>query len=188
MTATLQNPDKATNHRRYAEGFYGNKLRVWSRAELLKSGYKGLVALRYNGRAGGTNYPKYCTLVGVPEALELFNEWVRLGAKPDLIFFGEAAPDHDLLIQGELMQSAEHYALFWTRSTRTDRGAFETAQQTYGLRALALLRTHMTPASFEDVQELLDLFPDHVIEFSTYRYTLGCCRGRNTIVWEVRNY
>jgi len=36
--------------------------------------------------------------------------------------------------------------------------------------------------------ELLDLYPDHVIEFSAAEVFVGDRPGRNAVVWEVRKY
>jgi hypothetical protein len=44
------------------------------------------------------------------------------------------------------------------------------------------------PASYGDLQELLERFPDWVIEFATYSCEVGCIARRNTVFWEIRNY
>lgn len=40
----------------------------------------------------------------------------------------------------------------------------------------------------DDVEILLELYPDATIELAAYPYTLGKIPGRNTVIWEVRDY
>lgn len=46
----------------------------------------------------------------------------------------------------------------------------------------------MDPSSQQDLDDLLDLYPDATIEFTCYDIDLGVIPNRNTIFWEVRNY
>ena len=57
-----------------------------------------------------------------------------------------------------------------------------------GIAARQLLRRHLNANSFDDIEELLTLYPNHVIEFSTTENCLGTLQHRNHIVWEVRDY
>jgi len=57
-----------------------------------------------------------------------------------------------------------------------------------GLKAQILLKTHMSELSYEDLIALMELFPNSAIEFSCYRIPVGIISGRNTVIWEVRNY
>jgi hypothetical protein len=50
------------------------------------------------------------------------------------------------------------------------------------------LKQHLSPASYGDLQELLERFPDSVIEFATYSCEVGCIAWRNTVFWDIRNY
>ena len=43
-------------------------------------------------------------------------------------------------------------------------------------------------SSYSDLEALMEIFSDSSIEFSTYRIPVGNIKGRNTIIWEVRNY
>ena len=106
----------------------------------------------------------------------------------EAVAYNEAAPDHALLIQDEVMLSTEYISLFYSQEKTTMRKALQRGQHTGGLRALCLLRQHLFPSSWEDIQELLERFPDSVIEFSAFEYAVGFLRNRNTVIWEVRNY
>lgn len=57
-----------------------------------------------------------------------------------------------------------------------------------GLRALQLLKKHLNSNSFDDLFELLDRYPEHVVELSATDVCLGTLSHRNAITWEVRKY
>lgn len=79
--------------------------------------------------------------------------------------------------------------LYATYGTAPWRQALRDHGQTwFGLQAKNLLKGHMDAASYNDVMELLDLYPGHVIEFSVCDRQVGMVPGRNTVIWEVRDY
>jgi hypothetical protein len=57
-----------------------------------------------------------------------------------------------------------------------------------GVAARGLLRRHLNPNSHDDLMELLEIYPDHVIEFSAMDRCYGTLPHRNAITWEVRAY
>lgn len=57
-----------------------------------------------------------------------------------------------------------------------------------GVMALMLLLRHLNPNSLDDLWELLDTYPDHVVELSALDRCYGTVPGRNAIIWEVRAY
>lgn len=57
-----------------------------------------------------------------------------------------------------------------------------------GATILALLDRYMDPSSREDLNALLDLYPDAAIEFSCFTVNVGVFPHRNTIFWETRDY
>lgn len=57
-----------------------------------------------------------------------------------------------------------------------------------GVRARKLLREHLNPNSYSDVMELLEEYPEHVVEFSVLDRCYGTIPHRNAITWEVRLY
>lgn len=111
-------------------------------------------------------------------------------------FWGnETAPDDRATLQGEIRRGAFGWEFFGAERSREDfgrmirmRDALRVARSYQGLIVLFLLRKHLSPPSYDDLMELVDLFPDAVVEFSAYDRELGERRGRNTIIWEVRNY
>lgn len=58
----------------------------------------------------------------------------------------------------------------------------------YGLEAKMLLRKHLWPSSLSDLEELLEKYDGHVVEFSACEDAVGVLKDRNGVVWEVRAY
>lgn len=67
------------------------------------------------------------------------------------------------------------------------RFSMERAQPLEGLQAWDLLERACDPTSLDMIRELLDRFPDDIIEFACYARPIGVLQC-NTIIWEVRNY
>lgn len=57
-----------------------------------------------------------------------------------------------------------------------------------GLQARLLLQSYMDEQSYRDVRNLLDIYPNHIVEFSVCNRSVGIIPGRNTVIWEVRLY
>ncbi len=57
-----------------------------------------------------------------------------------------------------------------------------------GNDARVALQAHMSPSSFADLEALFDRYPTSVVEFGIYSCNIGNIPGRNTIIWEVRDY
>lgn len=165
----------------------GNKLRSWKTlAEFHASGYRGVVGLRAVLATGGG------PLLIVPNSDDLpaaFKHFASLGVPVSSTVICEGAPDERVRLQGEVMRGPQ-LSLFANAEGRglRMRESMLDAKTYAGLAAQMLLRRHLTPASYDDIQELLDLYPDSVIEFSAYDHNLGWAAGRNTLIWEVRNY
>ena len=56
-----------------------------------------------------------------------------------------------------------------------------------GVEARRLLARRMNPSSLADLWALLELFPGHVVEFSTMDRCFGTVPGRDCVIWEVRS-
>ena len=56
------------------------------------------------------------------------------------------------------------------------------------LDAEFLLKRNLFSSSYSDITRLLKEFPKSIIEFSSYRVSVGNLMGRNTVIWEVRNF
>lgn len=170
----------------YTSGAFGNKGLLWNtQAELLSSGYTGLVVIRY--KEPGSSFCRYdCPFDRVSDVVSYFNQQ---GANEELMVFQPATDDTKLLIQGEVTRSENYLTLYYSTEKVKMRDALRSSgQQVEGIRALMILKHFLTPSSYEDLWMLLEKYEDAVVEFSTWESCVGDLEGRNTIVWEVRNY
>lgn len=169
-------------------GRFGNTLRTWcTLGEMLDDGAPARIGLRYSGGTPG----QYCAYdMTLKEAISTFTKWVTEGAEASRILWCEAAPDQEIILQGEICSSETHgYALHYSTFKSQMRDALRTAPKNHlGPGALLIIKAVMDPATYEDVLSILEDFPGAVIEFSSYRVNLGAIPGRNTVIWEVRSY
>lgn len=183
---------KRQNYRLWRGGAIGNKLRAWrSIAEWFCAGCPEPVALR-SLRGGGDLCAYNLSAFQVGFAVQQFH---REGIRSDQIMVNEMDTLTQIL-QGEYLNDVctidgevqvGHF--FYSRVRLRMRDALKAAPQvTHGLRADLMIRQAMTPASYEDWQELLTRYPGHVLEVSIYENCLGDLPHRNALVWEVRKY
>lgn len=57
-----------------------------------------------------------------------------------------------------------------------------------GIVAQEILRHTLCPGGYDWLMELLDEYPDHVVEFTGMTRRVGDQRGSHTLFWEVRKY
>jgi hypothetical protein len=57
-----------------------------------------------------------------------------------------------------------------------------------GSAARGLLRAVLNPNSYDDLMEMIGVYPNHVVEMSVLDCCFGTVPGRNAVVWEVRRY
>lgn len=190
----------------FGRGAFGNHLRQWNTLrELSESSFDGLLMLRFRKADGPVK--KDLTLY---EAIDTTHELVRHGKwRYEDIYYNEVLENQDVLvaiqdvlvaIQGELMRNHGEYwartgqfGLHLTYSTKPMRmreAMRANPQRALRLQAKMLLQQHLDPYSYDEIMELLDLYPGHIIEFTCCKRPVGSManRGRNTIVWEVRKY
>lgn len=168
----------------WLRGVLGNRLEVWQWPGQVPFDYHGRIMLRVKAGARGTShdYPhrQACRI------------WAR---DPDKWMGNETAPDELATLQGEaLILAPQGFQLFaWERGPEDlgvslrMREALLRAKQYTGLEAIAALKRNASYNSYEDIRELLDLWPNAVVEFSCYARNLGNRQLRNTIIWEVRD-
>jgi hypothetical protein len=58
----------------------------------------------------------------------------------------------------------------------------------FNLEARMLLKRHLNANSYSDAFELLEMYPDHVLELSSCDRCVGVFPHRNAVHWEVRRY
>lgn len=176
---------KADYYALWHAGRLGNKLRSWASPREIPSHYRGGVMIR-------DSVPGWGSAHVVPRS-QVPQEIRRLQGRR--LHFNEAAPDAQAILQGEILREPGGIYLFAAERRREDvgkllrmRDVLPFAKHYRGLAALHLLRRHLHPSCVEDLEILLDLFEDHVVEFSAYSRHLGDWPSRNAIIWEVRRY
>lgn len=177
--------DKKDFYRRRARLEFGNSLRTWDTwRDLIRSDYEGPIGIR-NIVPGGP-------FVGpIPYGLWYVErkKLLQSGVKKEDMRFGEAAPDDRCVFQGETCETSRGLELrYSTRAGMTHREAMGAAQNVQGLTAWSILHHFLEPVDVDELKELLNLYPDHVVEFSTYAFPVGNIPGHCTLIWEVRQY
>jgi hypothetical protein len=175
---------KTEFYERYLKGDFGNRPRSWATwADLLADGYNGRVTLRDMAPGGPCYY-----------GIEV--EDLKKGILPSGCAtlsdkrFNEGMPDEFLTIQGNVWYDLGLKLEYSCVPGIGHRDAVRqpNMRQAEGLMASSLLKTYLDPNSHDDLRELLDLYPEAVIEFSTYSKPVGVLPNRSTVFWEVRNY
>ena len=184
----MNRPEPIRTKRQFVKAYqanrFGNRAPTWdSLYDFRREDYRGLVHIR-NRVAGG---PTYYDLP--PE--DVRRMWYKLldkGVQGDSLYLSGMAPHipHST-IQGEVRTSERHLDLTYTWVKKPMRDALrEKTLYASGILANSLLRNAMDPSSYDWVQELLDLYPEHVIEFSCFSVYWGTIPNRNCVIWEVR--
>jgi hypothetical protein len=138
--------------------------------------------------------------------IDLMSRWMGSG-NPSQFYASAMAPEHRKTLQGEVcyVESWDPQGgnrkpglyLWYNTEQLPMRDGMAVAQSQEGyqyrmnadmLRARLLLRHHLCANSYDWLFTLLDRYPDHVIEFSSYEIEWGTVPGFNTVFWEVRKY
>lgn len=166
--------------RRYKLGEFGNAAPTWdSIGEWLDSGYSGRVHIR-SREAGDRTFYNVLGPVHAQDCADQLEDY----------YVSAMAPHGKGLIQGEVQRSNNGLELYWTSAHLPMREAFAKygGVADTGLTAKLLLQKVMDPMSYEWLEYLLEAYPDHVVEFSSFGVNWGTIPNRNTVIWEVRKY
>lgn len=172
----------------YERGMFGNKLRTWKNFSNAMHWLKDedRVCVRYakpSSKWTLFNIPMIDAIRAIGKAV------VEEGAEVGLFSMNEVGQDDKIVLQGEVMRSPAGIHLTYSQQPGImHRHAMKDAEHTSGLKAFLLLRSNLSPSSYEDLFELLDLYETSIVEFTAYSVDVGVCRGRNAVIWEVRNY
>jgi hypothetical protein len=164
-----------------AQGAFGNSLRTWSTAQaVVESGYTGEIGLRSRTIAG----PFYHRLP-LLTALMIGENLIKTG-HPTV--YCEAAIDENIVLQGEICEVGPLLCLTYSTAKVQMRAAMQNPSYAEGLAAKTILRSYLSPSSYEDLFALLELYPGHTVEFTSFSNFVGELKGRSTCVWETRLY
>lgn len=168
--------------KRFMAGEFGNKGPNWqSYQEYEASGYHGSVHVRSRVPGGPGQYDVPFDIVWEVMAYNGWNDSTH--------YLAGMAPTEKTLIQGEVQRTPHGLSLYYSRVPKPMRDSLrEGGQSALGLKSYVLLREYLCPTSYDWLWTLLDRYPDHVVEFSTYSTNWGTIPGMNTVFWEVRKY
>jgi hypothetical protein len=154
----------------------------------VQSGWKGEVCMRSKKGVARKQVRYNLRLEDVPEHIQQFEE---IGIPEKMIGFNQSMPDEKLVLQGEVMiHERDFYLLGTTLKKPMNLALAENSFTLEGIIAKEMLKMKLNMESFSDLMNLLRTFPTSVVEFSAYKICVGnmANTGRNTVIWEVRNY
>lgn len=169
--------------RRYKRGEFGNRAPTWNNVGDFLDFYRyewppeeQLFHLRNREAGGSTLYN--CSFETIKNAhLSSDRNW----------YVSAMAPDQHLTLQGEIKRGTLGLELRYSQVKLPMRDALKKEEHTVsGLRSKLLVASHMNPLSYDWLQELLDNYPNHIIEFASFSVEWGNLPGYNTVFWEVR--
>lgn len=180
--------------RLWEQGVLGNRTRLWRNShdafdwgfqQRIKKGLDpeiGFRELRKSG-AGSGKWEK----VNWNSVLSTAKQWQAEGRN---FIMDDTAPNDKTTLCGEICRTFR--GLEGTLGV-TGCGMREAIKKGLllprsGATVLALLDRYMDDNSREDLNILLDLFPDATVELSCFTVDVGVFPNRNTLFWEIRNY
>jgi hypothetical protein len=176
---------KAEFYRLWTAGCLGNKPRTWSDVQDAIRARLKVYGIREMGKAGGGLF----TFANGPVELAYkIRRWKREGRK---WMIDSAAPNHLTELQGEVCRTTrglEGYLAAHSHVGMREAIARRLLISRSPLETRILLHHFCDAASLDDIDTLLEMYPDATIEFCAYSVNVGNIPGRNTIIWEVRNY
>lgn len=173
--------------RRYKAGEFGNASPTWNTlAQFEEYAFpsfgeivKGSFHLRSRIAGGATHYNM--------TPLEIAMTWRHGVDDKSQWYVSEMAPHEHGTIQGEVQQGPEGLMLFYASAKLPMRDALRAeGRQVYGIMALGLLKQYMCARSYDWMMILLERYPGHVVEFTSFSVEWGTLPGYNTVYWEVR--
>jgi len=166
----------------------GNCLRTWSTPdEVRSSGYRGPVAIRpLKPRLGMVTHINQRDL---ERATAMYAASRGCGPE-DMVYSEMAAPSMGIgrLLNAEAERLPGGLYLRWCPLNVHMPEAMKSATHSWRLEAAGILEYFMTDwRDLDDLEALMDMYPDAAVEFSVLDRRVGWAE-RQTVIWEVRNY
>jgi hypothetical protein len=173
---------------RYREGEFGNASPTWDSVEEFLANPPMGDGQKYHLRNRVTGGPTWYNID--EDAVEFcYYMFLEKGVEAGDLYVSAMAPTELTLIQGEVQRGIWGLDLYYSQVRKPMRDALrEQSRSVSGIISNWLLQHYLCPASYEWLQYLLDSYPNHVVEFSTYDTEWGTVPGYNTVWWEVRAY
>ena len=168
----------------WARDVIGNHLRIWNTVEEIPEGIESVMVREVNPNGGG----------GFVNVMKTTS--VRKLQFLKRVVYNELAPDELATMQAYIRKEngiiyleakLTARARLPTRPERM-RQAIKRAKCFEGLQALHIVRNRVSPRDYEDIVEMLDAYPGHVLEFTSYACGVGWAKHSNVIFWELRGY
>jgi len=178
---------KTKMYKALQKGLFGNTGKYYKNINFIPK--NEIVTLRYKDRnkLSGKNFLAYDITKNMIKPT--INKWVNQGAKEENIFINQSQNDNNIIVQGELTINEYGYYFYHSFLKEKIRIALKKdGKVIHGLQVSLLLKRIMDINSYNDTIELLETYPNHIIELSIYNHYTGTIPNRNTIIWEVRAY
>jgi hypothetical protein len=178
--------DKRGMYELYATGGFGNRPHHWGSVdEYVNSDFAGLVGIR--NRLASSPFCD-CRPHTRAAVIEQLMNWRRDGLDWSTVVINETAPHWIQTINAEVMRTTDGIYVRWSPVQKVMREALaELSYHWTGLRALLLLQQRCDAPSYDNLVDLLDRYPEHIVELSAFTRSVGIWNW-NTIFWEVRLY
>lgn len=172
--------------RLWEAGRLGNKPIIWPTIDAAeRSGYPGMVAVRYCGP--GMSGPFRPNLQREDLRMVL-TELCSTGWKESDFYVHEHIPTGAQLMNAEVRWSRGDLFLYYSTVPTIMRESLAAGgRQVKGLIARKVLSTLVFPDELDSLYRLLDEYPEHCVEFTSYRARYGT-EQTHLIIWEVRLY
>jgi hypothetical protein len=178
---------KAQFFQLWKEGVLGNRTHIWEDiadaiqgAAYLGLSQVGFREVRKPGTAGAGSWE----LVDVRDLYVKWGLWKFLGRK---FIIDSGAPNHLTTLCGEVIRTSR--GLEGALAVEPKCGMRQaTLTPRTSLVTHLLVKHYMDHSSQDDLEMILDEYPDHAIEFSCFPVNVGVFPHRNTIFWETRCY
>ena len=170
--------------KRYKRGEFGNAAPTWSSVFEFKKASTVECTKNFNQNQ---LYHLRSKQPGGPTYYNLNFSQLSRKKNVENYYVSAMAPTEKTILQGEIRQSTRHLELRYTTVKKPMRDAFKVEDKTiFGLQVNYIVSSCLDANSQDWLYVLLDRYPNHIIEFSTYSTQWGTIPGYNTVFWEVR--
>jgi hypothetical protein len=170
----------------WKKGVLGNRTNVWSDPQEAYDFNAPEYGFREVGKGGGG----YWERVERGFFWKTVWEWTYLNKRRFVI--DDGVPSSRSVLQGEICRTflglESYLAVGYGIPPMRISMALGMHKHRGYLETKILLEKYMDPSSRDDLDMLLELYPEATVEFATFDVNVGNIPGRNTILWETRNY
>lgn len=135
----------------------------------------------------GVELPNYCTPGTLCDTIELAQRYIQLGVPEEHITIWECAPHNLLAIHAEVCKTDNGYSCRYSFEKCPMREAFKIRSFNIEGKSVPPCFAYMDAIGKEQLLDILDRFPDHIVELSCFNAQLGESWS-NTVFWEIRPY